>query len=285
MKVGLMGLNFGPLGHPGVIPIFVRTAERLGFESVDVIEHICVPVKHLPYPGTPDGQVPGGDRNPIAEPLGTLAFAAALTSRIKLITGVLLLPLHHPIYLAKQLATVDLLSHGRLIVGISNGWCREEYQALGIEWRTRGRRTDEAIAAMRALWRNDAAALHGRLFDFPEVYSFPKPVRPDGIPILIGGYSPASARRAGRIGDGFFPIVDDRARLRELISLMRTTAREHGRNPDAIEITVGAPSDLEAIRSLRDLGVSRVILRPPTIVPVELEGALERIANDVVSKI
>ena len=229
--------------------------------------------------------MPGGDRNPIAEPLSTLAFAAALTSRIKLITGVLLLPLHHPIYLAKQLATVDVLSRGRLIVGIAKGWYREEYQALAIEWRTRGRRTDYAIAAMRAYGATTQPPFMAVCSTSPRSTASPNPYGPNGIPILIGGYSPAWACRAGRIGDGFFPIVDDPARLRELISLRRTTAREQGRSPDAIESTGGAPSELDPIRTLRNLGVSRVILHPPTVIPAELEGAPERIANDVVSRV
>lgn len=283
MKVGLSGLNAGPFGRPEIIAQFVREAERLGFESVDVIEHTCVPVKHLPYPGTPDGQVPGGDKNPLAEPLSTLAYAAALTSRIKLMTGVILLPLHHPIYLAKQLATLDVLSNGRLIVGISNGWCKEEYAALGIDWRTRGKRTDEGIAVMRAIWGNEAAAFHGTQFDFNEVYSFPKPLQKGGIPVMIGGVTPAAARRAGRIGDGYFPLVPDNAKLKELIAVMRDEARKHGRNPDQIEISTGAPSALDAIKALADLGVSRVVLRPPS--PTELSAGLEKIANEVLAKL
>jgi len=285
MKVGLSGLNVGPFGRPELLAQFARQAEQFGFESVDVIEHICVPLKHVPYPGTPDGQVPGGDRNPIAEPLSTLAYTAALTSKIKLITGVILLPLHHPIYLAKQLATLDVLSNGRVICGISNGWCKEEYEALGVEWRVRGKRTDEAIAAMRALWSNEAASFHGKQFDFKEVYSFPKPAQKRGIPIMIGGYTKAAARRAGRIGDGFFPLVPDNSMLKELIELMRAEARKHGRNPDQLEVSTGAPAELEAIKVLEDLGVSRVILRPPSMVPAELGAGLEKIANDVIAKL
>jgi probable F420-dependent oxidoreductase len=285
MKIGLSGLNVGPFGRPEVVAQIARQAEEFGFESLDVIEHICVPVKHVPYPGTPDGQVPGGDRGPIAEPLGTLAYAAALTSKIRLITGVLLLPLHHPIYLAKQLATLDVLSGGRVICGISNGWCKEEYESLGVEWRVRGKRTDEAIAAMRALWSNEAASFHGKQFEFKEVYSFPKPEQKNGIPIMIGGYTPAAARRAARIGDGFFPLVPDNAKLKELIDLMRDEARKCGRNPDQLEVSTGAAPQLDAIKVLEDMGVSRVILRPPSMVPAELSAGLEKIANEVIAKL
>ena len=140
---------------------------------------------------------------------------------------------------------------------------------------------------MRALWGNEAASFHGKQFDFKEVYSFPKPAQKAGIPIMIGGYTPAAARRAGRIGDGFFPLVPDNAnaKLKELIELMRAEARKHGRNPDQLEVSTGAPAELDAIKVLEDLGVSRVILRPPSIVPAELGAGLEKIANTVIAKL
>ncbi|HVA40908.1 MAG TPA: LLM class F420-dependent oxidoreductase [Candidatus Binataceae bacterium] len=283
MKIGIGGLNSGPFGRPEVIAQFAREAEALGFESLAAFEHICVPVKHRPYPGTPDGQVPGGDRSPIAEPLSTLVFAAAVTSRIRLMTGAILLPLHHPLYLAKQLATLDVLSNGRAILGIANGWCAEEYQALGIDWKTRGKRTDESIGAMRALWRNEAASFRGAQFDFQEVYSFPKPAQKDGIPVLVGGHSPATARRAARIGDGFYPLAPDSEELKKLIALMREEARKAGRNPDTIEISTSAANELDAVKRLRDLGVSRVMLRPPE--PAQIRAGLEKIANDIIAKL
>lgn len=284
MKFAIGGLNSGPFANPDIITQFACDAEQLGFEAVTVFEHICVPVKHGPYGGTPDGQVPGGDTGAIPEPITSLAFAAAATSKIKLMLGAIVLPLHHPLYLAKQLATLDLLSKGRVILGVVNGWCQEEYAALGIDWRTRGRRTDEAIAAMRALWREDAVSFRGQQFGFDSVYSYPKPQQKDGIPILIGGHSPATARRAVRIGDGFYPLAHDTDELKRLIGMMREEARKSGKNPEAIEITTGGVTNADDVKRLQDLGVERVLLRRPTTDAKQLRAGLEKLANDIIAR-
>lgn len=284
MKFAIGGLNSGPFARPDIIAQFARDAEQLGFEAVTVFEHICVPVKHGPYGGTPDGQVPGGDTGAIPEPIASLAFAAAVTSKIKLMLGAIVLPLHHPLYLAKQLATLDMLSKGRVILGIANGWCQEEYAALGIDWKTRGKRTDEAIMAMRALWRDETASFRGQQFSFDSVYSYPKPEQKNGIPILIGGHSPATVRRAVRIGDGFYPLAHDMDELKHLVGMMREEARKSGNNPDSIEITTGGATTADAVKQLQDLGVERVLLRRPTTDAKQLRAGLEKLVNDIVTK-
>jgi probable F420-dependent oxidoreductase len=286
MRIGIANVNTGPIGRPEVFAQFARDTEELGFESVWAFEHTCVPRNHPPYPGTPDGQVPGGDRSPINEPLTQLTYAAALTTRLKVGTSAILLPLHHPLYLAKQLATLDVLSGGRVLFAIANGWMKEEYDALGIDWKVRGRRTDESIQALRALWRDEAASFHGTQFNFDEIYSFPKPVQKGGIPIIVGGYAPAAARRAGRIGDGFYPIIRERDKFKEAVALMGAEARKAGRDPDRIEITAGAaPLTLDAVKALEDLGVSRVLTRPPASDPAQLRPALAKIADEVIAKL
>lgn len=286
MKVGVANLGSGGLGGPEPFAQAVRDVEQFGFESIWTFEHICVPLKHSPYPGTPDGQVPGGDKTAINEPMMQLTYAAALTSKLKLGTGAILLPLHHPLYLAKQLATLDVLSKGRVLFAFANGWCKEEYEALGIDWKKRGKRSDESIQAMRALWRDETSSFAGQQFHFQEVYSFPKPVQKDGLPVIVGGYAPSAARRAGRLGDGFYPLIPDLAELKKSIALMRDEARKHGRNPDEIEITTIAPDPtLDAIKALQDLGVSRVNVRVPTSSPAEMHRGLEKIANSILAKL
>jgi alkanesulfonate monooxygenase SsuD/methylene tetrahydromethanopterin reductase-like flavin-dependent oxidoreductase (luciferase family) len=151
MKFGIGGINSGAIARPENVLELARAAEQLGFESIWPFEHICVPLAHGPYAGTPDGQVPGGDRGAINEPLLQLAYVASATSRIRLATGALILPLHHPLYLAKQLATLDTLSHGRVLLGVVNGWMNEEYRALGIDWKTRGRRTRPRSTAVMSI--------------------------------------------------------------------------------------------------------------------------------------
>jgi probable F420-dependent oxidoreductase len=285
MKIGIGGVNAGPYGDPELVVRLAAGAEKLGFESIWTIEHIAVAKRHGPYPGTPDGQVPGGDTNPISEPLIHLAYAAAATSKLKLATGAILLPLHHPLYLAKQIATLDVLSHGRVMLGIANGWMKEEFGALGVDFHARGTRTDEAIAAMRALWRDSSASFHGRQFQFDEMISFPKPVQKDRIPIHIGGNTPVAQRRAGRVGDGYFPtnLIGGFGRLKEAIDLVRRTAREHGRDPDRIEITTIAPASLDEMKAYRDAGVSRLIMRAPEA--SQLRAELEKIADGVLAKL
>ena len=143
------------------------------------------------------------------DPLQPLSFAAALTKNLKLGTGILILPQRHPIYVAKETATIDQLSKGRLLLGIGSGWLAEEFQALGLDFHKRGAMTDEAIDAMRALWSDGAATFHGKHYNFDTVKMYPKPFNKSGIPIIIGGHSPAAAKRAGRYGDGFFPALGD----------------------------------------------------------------------------
>jgi alkanesulfonate monooxygenase SsuD/methylene tetrahydromethanopterin reductase-like flavin-dependent oxidoreductase (luciferase family) len=168
-----------------------------------------------------------------------------------------------------------------VILGIGSGWLKEEFDALGLDFRARGARTDEAIQAMRAAWREPVASYHGKHFHFHNVKSYPKPAQPAGVPIHVGGHSPAAARRAGRFGDGFFPTITDPAKLREIFATVRDEARKAGRNPEAIEFSAMAAPKPDSLRALRDAGVSRVVFGPPSSDPAKLKSALERMANDV----
>jgi probable F420-dependent oxidoreductase len=281
MKIGIMFANSGHFSRPELFAELARDAEQCGFESIWTVEHVVVPQPHMPYPGSKDGQMPGGDHVPIPDPLIPLAYAAALTTKLKFSTGVIILPQRHPLYLAKQLATLDLLSKGRMMVGIGSGWMKEEFDSLGVGFNVRGARTDESIQAMRAIWREPVASFHGKHFHFHDVKSFPKPVQKDGIPIHIGGHSPAAARRAGRFGDGFFPTIADPAKLKEIFGLVRDEAKKAGRNPDAIEFSVMTAPKPDAVKAVRDVGVSRVLFGPPSSNPEKLKAGMEQIANDI----
>jgi probable F420-dependent oxidoreductase len=185
-----------------------------------------------------------------------MAFVAAATSTIKLATGILILPQHNPVITAKQIATLDQLSGGRVLLGIGVGWLEEEFRALGVEFADRGPRTDEYVAAMRCLWSEEAPSFHGDFVQFERAYCRPQPVL-GSVPIIVGGHSRAAARRAGRIGDGFFPA---RGLSEELLAIARETARAHDRDPEALEITASLPDDLEDIPRLKGLGVSRLLV-------------------------
>ncbi len=258
MKFGLRYCNTGPYTDPAKAVALLQAAEEAGFESAWTVEHVVVPRDYRSaYPYSPDGRMPG--REPafsIPDPLIWMAYVAAATTRIKLATGILILPEHNPVLCAKQVATLDHLSNGRVILGIGVGWLKEEFDALGIPFARRGQRTEEYVAAMRALWEQDAPSFAGEFVRFDGAYMRPKP-RHGTVPIVIGGHSEAAARRAGRIAQGFFPA---RGAPPELLGAMREAARAAGRDPDAIEITVSAPEDLARIPELAASGIGRVLV-------------------------
>ncbi|WP_410592434.1 TIGR03619 family F420-dependent LLM class oxidoreductase [Amycolatopsis sp. lyj-23] len=252
---------------PEVVAGFARDAEECGFESLYVPEHVAL------YPGAKIGPVELPPSLPYPDPLECLTFVAAVTHRILLGTGVLLLPYHHPVVLAKRLATVDVLSGGRMrLLTVGVGALPGEARAAGVDFATRGRRTDEAIDVLRLLWAggDEGAGYDGEFFSFENICSFPKPVGVRELPIHVGGSSAAAARRAGRRGTGYFPggrlTADERRRQ---FALARTAAAEAGRDPDSLEHTRWATLDMstEDVEELARQGVTRVVVTPGTAEP------------------
>lgn len=285
MKAGISFANSGAFSRPDLFAQLARDAEELGFESIWTVEHVIIPQPHMAYPGSKDGQMPGGDHVAIPDPLIPLAYAAAITSKIKLATGIVILPQRHPLYLAKQLASLDVLSHGRVILGIGSGWMPEEFASVDVDFKTRGGRTDESIQAMRALWSDTPASFHGKYYHFHDVKSLPKPVNSGGVPIHVGGHSTAAAKRAGRYGDGFFPTIVQPDKLKEIFAQVHQEAGAIGRNPATIELTAMAAPKLDAVKAAQDVGVARVVFGPPSSDPVKLRAGLERIANEILAKL
>jgi probable F420-dependent oxidoreductase len=285
MKFGLMFANSGPFSDPDIFAHLVTTAEKCGFESIWTVEHVVIPQDYKsPYPYSPTGKIPGGEDVPIPDPLLPLSFAAAITKKLKLGTGILILPQRHPIYVAKECATIDVQSHGRLLLGIGSGWLKEEFDSLGLDFHQRGKRTDEAIEALRALWSEGAATYHGKHFNFDKVKMFPKPVQKGGVPIIVGGHSPAAAKRAGKYGDGFFPALSDPPKLTELFDMMRSAAKGAGRNPEHIELSCMGSTKAERVKPLQDVGISRVVVAPPAFDKEGLSRGLEKLGNELVAK-
>jgi len=238
-----------------------QVAEAMGVESIWVPEHVVVPAEYASaYPYAPGGRMPLTGDDPIPDPLDWLAFVAATTERLRLGTAILILPEHQPVILAKRLATIDALSGGRLLLGVGVGWLREESEALGVSFDERGARTEEYIEVMRTLWSSEVASFEGRFVRFHAVKSRPRPCRAGGVPIVIGGHSPVAARRAGRVGDGFYPLGVNAEQLAPLLEVMRKEAAVAGREPDAIEIMTHGPRDLDEAKRLVDLGVSRLLI-------------------------
>jgi probable F420-dependent oxidoreductase len=241
MQFGIIPpVRTGVTADPAWMASFARHAEACGFESVVLVEHaVVVSGYESRYPYAPSGKMPLPDDCRIPDPLDLMAYLAAVTGRITLATGVLVVPNHQAVVLAKRIATVDVLSGGRVRMCVGVGWMEEELRATGADPRTRGRRTDETIEAMRLLWSDsgpDGAHFEGEFVRFEHAHSFPKPVG-GRVPIHIGGHSEAAARRAGRLGDGFQPLGLDGEMLALRLSEMRVAAEQADRDPGAIELT------------------------------------------------
>lgn len=249
----------GTTADPIWMTALAQHVEACGFESIVVVEHTVLMASYdSTYPYDASGRVGLAADQCIPDPLDLLAFLAARTTTLGLATGVLVLPNHHPVGLAKRLATVDALSGGRLRLCVGMGWMKEEVEACGASFDTRGRRADEQIAVLRALWEGgpEGVDFEGEFFCFRGAVSYPKPAH--RIPIHIGGHSLAAARRAGRLGDGLQPLGVAGERLLELVKAMNDTAAGEPR-----ELSLGhlvGRITPEKAESLRSLGATRIVL-------------------------
>lgn len=288
MKFGLHFANL-TFPDPAAAHRVARAAEAAGFESLITVEHVVWPTRYTSrYPYAPDGRLPGGPGTLLPDPLIWMAHVAAVTTTLRLITGVLVVPQRNPLVLAKEVATLDHLSGGRISLGIGVGWLREEFAALGVPFEGRGARTDESIAAMRALWAGDDASFEGKLVRFEGMSCNPKPVR-GAVPILVGGHSEQAARRAGRLGDGFFPATGIQGPVEPLIDLMRKSALAASRDPARIEITTGCPGALgddpvRAVEACRARGAQRVLVPATAFLP-DPESRLAAFGERVIRRI
>jgi probable F420-dependent oxidoreductase len=274
MKIGFMFTNVMMFGTPDGARALAEAADESGVESLWTVEHVVVPEGYAsPYPYSPSGKMPGNEQAPIPDPLVWLTYVGALTTHVRLATGILILPQRNPVILAKECATIDVLSGGRLTLGIGIGWLAEEFAAIGVPFDERVDRTEEYMQSMRALWSSEET-FAGKFNTFDKARSNPKPVQPGGVPIVVGGHTKAAARRAGRLGDGFFPGRGDTAAL---IAECRKAATEAGRNPDDVEITVGGPLGTDYVKQMEDLGVSRIVSPPPSFNPAEIKKATEQL--------
>jgi probable F420-dependent oxidoreductase len=266
-----------------------RLAEAAGFDSVLAVDHVVLPDDYAStYPYSATGRLPGDRASAFPDPLIWMAYVAAATTRLRLMTGVVILPQRNPLVLAKQVATLDTMSGGRIELGIGVGWLREEFAALGVPFERRGRRADEYVAAMRALWREDGASFAGEFVRFERVSCNPKPVA-RGVPIIVGGHSEAAARRAGRLGDGFFPSIGAQIDTMPLLDIVRRAAEAAGRDPGAIEMITGCPDALPnsgkdpraAVEERRARGIGRIVLPVGAFMP-DLEDSLPRFGETVI---
>lgn len=275
MKFGLFSVNTGPCSYPETAIRVAQAAEAAGFDSLWAGEHVV-----LPSPRTPASPMNPEDR--ILDPIVSLTFLAAQTHHILLGTGIIILPQRNPLVLAKELASLDVLSGGRLIFGIGVGYLEPEFRALGVPMEDRGERADEYLAAMRAIWSEGSPSYHGRFVSFANVQAYPLPVQRPHPPIIVGGRSPAAYRRAVEQAHGWYGYNFDLDRTAQAITGLRRAGERYERpaqlGPLEISITPVRMVDRAMVEQYAALGVHRLILRPPHT----LDGpGLEQFVNTV----
>ncbi len=255
MKFGIFGINMGPCANPVTAAAVARTAEAAGFDSVWTGEHIV-----LPEPQVPPSPVPAD--TPFIDSAVALAFIAAHTSKVKLGTGIIILPQRNPVVLAKELASVDVVSNGRLIFGIGIGYLKPEFDAIGAPFDHKGPRSEEFLAAMIALWDMEKPEYRGRFLSFGGINAFPRPVQRPHPAVVFGGHTKAAYSRAARLAQGWFGFALDVAGAKTCIEGVKAACRETGRKFEDLEISVCPRGrvDLDTAKQFQDVGVQRLIL-------------------------
>jgi probable F420-dependent oxidoreductase len=262
MRIGLHALGIGPGADPAVIEAVAWAAELAGFSTLWAGEHVVmVDRPDAPYPYTGDAKIAVPSDADWLDPLVALAFVAAVTSRIRIATGILLLPQHNPVVVAKQAASLDVLSQGRFALGIGVGWSSEEFAALGVPFQGRARRMEEFVEAMRTLWRDDVSSYHGELVRFEEVRSYPKPVRDRRLPVFVGGNTDRALDRVAAYGDGWYGFNLSLDEVPERVAALSRRCLAADRDPATVEVAVslrdGTPQDLNALAAM---GVTELVV-------------------------
>jgi probable F420-dependent oxidoreductase len=262
MKYGVSLPQVGRLASPNAIRAVAQHAEKIGYDSLWVLERTLKPIQPLvPYPAAEDGQLPE-EYKIVFDPIECLTFAAAVTSRIRLGTSVIVLSNHYPLLLARRLATLDQLSGGRLICGFGVGWSKDEVEAAGVNFETRGRRADEFVRLLKAIWTEDPVEFRGQFFQIPRSHIGPKPVQKPYPPIIFGGYVGKTFERVIDHGNGWNPAGIPTEHLGGMIEGMRSAARAKGKRPEEFSIycRIFYYPTKEQFRQLEEMGVDHVIL-------------------------
>ena len=238
MRLGFTVPQFGPNAGPDTLLETARQAEDLGYDSLWVIERLFYPVNpQVPYPGTADGSLPLVYRRSL-DPLATLAYLAAATSRVRIGTSIINLPYYNPVLLARQLGTIDVLSRGRLAIGFGVGWSPDEFEAVGAPMRDRGRRAEEALQVLEAIWRDNPVKFEGRYFRVPESFFDLKPIQKPRPPIYMAAYTPTAMNRVARLADGWIPAGVPVATMEQMFAAIKHDAAEAGRDPSKLKLVV-----------------------------------------------
>lgn len=285
MKVGL----FAPLGNGNANAEILRTlgteAEARGFESIWVAEHVVLFDDYeSQYPYSPDGRFPGGGDTGLLEPLTALTYLAAVTDRVRLGTGICLVPQRNPVYTAKQVVDLDVLSGGRVDFGIGVGWLKEEFDVLNTPFEDRGQRTDDYLAVMKSLWCDETSSFHGETYDLPPCRMYPKPVQTPHPPIHVGGESNPAMRRAARHGQGWYSFNRLPAELDEPLARLDGILAAEGRSRSDLELTVSPYFNQitpAMVSEYRERGVDRLLVLCLAFTRDMLLESLDQLVADV----
>ena len=313
MEFGFSLPGRGPLARPDQLLALAAKADALRYASIFVTDHVVLPASmaRSVYPYSATGQLPGGAAQDYLEPLAMLAHLARATKRVRIGTSVLVIPYRHPLVTAKTLATIDVLSGGRVILGAGVGWLREEFEALGAPpFEERGAVTDEYLALMRATWTRDPVTFEGRYCTVRDVHALPKPAQRGGIPVWIGGHTEAAVRRAGTLGDAWHPIALRPPGLlhpeeyAQKVKQLHMWAQRAGRDPKSVALTLRVPMEvrpkrakapagdrplfqgtaaevLADLRAYEALGVAHVVFDPTHQDLARVLANMERFADEV----
>lgn len=270
MEIGIHIPQVGPHANVANVTSFAKAADDAGFDCLWVFDHVVLQREQdSKYPYSPDGSLGFPPTLDFLEPLTLLTYLAGVTKRAKLGTSVLVLPMRQPVLHAKIMATIDFLSGGRFILGAGIGWWKGEYEALSVPFERRGKRMDECLQLLRALWTEDFASFKGEFYDVDGWACNPKPVQPDGIPIWLGGESRKQLQRVGKYADGWLATARSLATLKDGMAVAREAASKAGRDPARLKLTVEgggmlAPDRLEqtveGLGKLAEMGITHAIV-------------------------
>ncbi len=281
MKIGLFSTFMSPIADRGMIKDFAQRCEEMGIESLWMGEHVVLfdETEH-PYPGAADGKIPVPVGGGMLDTVATFGFLAGLTEKMRFGTGISLISQRNPLYTAKEFATLDWLTAGRMDFGVGVGWCKEEVLASGYSWPDRGARSNEFLELITALWTQETVSYSGRHFQLAACHMDPKPLQRPHIPIIVGGHSNAALRRAAKYGNGWYGFQLTPSTAAPVLDNLREALVAEGRVDDPFEIIITPEyADQEVINTFTDLGVNRLVLHLGSQKPRAIESRLAEVAQ------
>ena len=281
MKIGVFATFMSPHATPEMITGFARRAEAAGVESIWMGEHVVLfDEMEFPYPGSKDGRIPVPEGGGMLDTLTTFGMLAGVTEKLRFGTGIALVPQRNPIYTAKEIATLDWLSGGRMDFGIGVGWCKEEVIACGYSWEDRGERCDEFLQTMINLWTEPVASFAGKHVQLAPCRMDPKPVQKPHVPIIVGGHGAPSLRRAAKFGAGWYGFALDVAGTARALEALDRALADAGRSREGFEIVITPISTTaEDLEGFRALGVDRLVVQLGSQKPDRVDRRLDELAG------